>query len=1707
MQFNQDALEKARGQGYSDEEIFSYMEQQDQRFGVAKQQGYSLDEIASQLTQGGEKNEAVQNQQEADTNRNEQREPVPEVQLQTAASGKRYQQGLPPQDQGQRRGDDQTDLGKLIGGELVEEQNEDAQGGIQGTQEGQGVQGQIPAGNQAEVIPAQEPPKVPPQGQAESLFSKIRDFGVGTLSSMSESIYGSIAGLARGSQPEYLDIPYFLGGENYQVAASMVGAPQLLPSLGIKIPNPRYEEAKAVVDWAERQKAAATDVESLGAKPLEGAAKTAAQVTGGLLKLPSQILTGPLGFSELLTEGYGAARENFFQKEKQKGLSDEEATSNASAKATATTAAMLPLYMLGGKVAGAAADALIAETTPKAAQAATLVGLNTIANASASAVVRGVEAALSGENITEAMKNYDVPQFIMDFAFASHASVVKFKEMAAEGKGKEAVKDLSDPVLEAVSKDPQYAPIADEEIARRVDSRASQEAAQAGLPKTAQVIKTVGLPREEAPGTEVPTEVTVTEEPPTEIPAEAPAMETPAPAVEAKTPSSKTGSFISKSLTSQGVEKDVADHFAALVEEKYAGQKPEDIRAAAMREFEESGGKLPSSAEREIEDASYWALSYPEESAASHAAFAEQAKLNNEARIKAINDANKKILELGETKPAEAPAEAQPTKPSEAEIQETSRVSPVEGVAPVSEAAVKSEEGIAPRQGEGEAEQVAPLSAEAAKPEVSAPPTEPTFLERAESWADSVIKESSKRVSTGLDPEVLAAYAVKGAAVIARGAREFGAWAKEMKARFGDAIEPHLSDIWSKSNTFLAGGEKAMDEIRPYMREGGGPSVMRGTSERMAEEAPESLRYQIQADELVARKKVSFLEANEFVSSLSDNEVLAEYDRIKAMPKSESQGAYKVALGRKASEILQERGDDASAARIINEIAEESSYAGVFLSAVGNFFATTPKGYLNDVIAAAEKKGVQLSEKAKQKVSDLYKSYLDANKNLERATNAMFEVASEKEFKDSLKELKKLGDKAIEEQERVKKYVGSLMPMDVKTEMYPALQKLGLITPRSAVINLSQNIIKGLTVDLPSNLLRASADKFRAAITGKERQFVYGPKEAAILISTTAKYMPEMATNIIKSIAGKDLKIKNPTSSLEVTAAFDPKAALKRLTGKNSDFEYDYTFKQKAKDFIETTYGRWANLMGNLLVATDRPSRIAAEKATASSIARTLGLKGLDYNKFMEAPEKGIEFFVRREFKDPRVRAEKISQYKKQLDEMTKEALMEKEGKAFKTVTSIQNIAKSILGDKGAPSWVAAIFSNAVLPFVRFSSNFAAAVFRLARPEVATLSLLWNLKNKNSLKASRDFGYLGVSLTTAVIASQLYKNGIITPSYKAQSKEQEAGKETGDTGGLINLSALSRFAQGKDQKWKDGDRVVKLGSLGLVGIMMNAEADVQQKMMEQKIEDPNYNTIDLALTRFQTMPGVMKLALNASAVKGVSDFLSAATRDQYDQWYKSVFKTVIAIPVPTFFEQISKAVRENTIDTEGKNVPSTLYNIARSRFGYDKGMPKQYGMWGEPIPQTPKGENPVVYNLINPFNSRTLNYSKPTEEMMLIYKKTLDKRVIPSEPDKQITVGKTTYRLDTESHQRLKQLVGESRLKLIKQTFNGQYFDSTTGKDINWSLLPTETKLRIWSKRLDLGEEIGRREFIQERQSKGMEIGKKMLTTQERMQNIKSLEK
>lgn len=76
-------------------------------------------------------------------------------------------------------------------------------------------------------------------------------------------------------------------------------------------------------------------------------------------------------------------------------------------------------------------------------------------------------------------------------------------------------------------------------------------------------------------------------------------------------------------------------------------------------------------------------------------------------------------------------------------------------------------------------------------------------LDTAAQAAKLRLRARGLRATAGVDPEVLADYAIIGASEIARGARAFSVWSKSMLEHLGNDIAPHLQEIFDASTKAL----------------------------------------------------------------------------------------------------------------------------------------------------------------------------------------------------------------------------------------------------------------------------------------------------------------------------------------------------------------------------------------------------------------------------------------------------------------------------------------------------------------------------------------------------------------------------------------------------------------------------------------------------------------------------------------------------------------------------------------------------------------------------------------------------------------------------------------------------------------------------------------------------------------------------------------
>ena len=350
--------------------------------------GMSQDEMSSaikkHLTQKGGEQTNAQSQPQANSDRNAERGAIEQVNAPSEVGPQPSQESPdgneqvpqrdinPSEPQPQKQDVLLAPTGKE-GGESVESTKTEGQRTKEGQEDGQGIRGQVPTRDKAQVTEGGNVPSVASQllGTISSPFGYIGEEG-----------WKGIAGIAD-----------TFGARKFRDYALQ-------------------NSANSVEDWAK----------SIGGEPQkEGVGKTIGQVGAFVAEAPLMLTAA--GIPTFLAQGFGSMKEDLKEKYISQGMDEDAANDKSTVHAAMNTAAAVPAYMLGGKIAGKAADKLISDSASALVKLAGRFGLNGMMNMVANAITQGVGAAIEGQDPIEAAKQVSPASVIQAFTFAGHDSV------------------------------------------------------------------------------------------------------------------------------------------------------------------------------------------------------------------------------------------------------------------------------------------------------------------------------------------------------------------------------------------------------------------------------------------------------------------------------------------------------------------------------------------------------------------------------------------------------------------------------------------------------------------------------------------------------------------------------------------------------------------------------------------------------------------------------------------------------------------------------------------------------------------------------------------------------------------------------------------------------------------------------------------------------------------------------------------------------------------------------------------------------------------------------------------------------------------------------------------------------------------------------------------------------------------------------------
>ena len=267
--------------------------------------------------------------------------------------------------------------------------------------------------------------------------------------------------------------------------------------------------------------------------------------------------------------------------------------------------------------------------------------------------------------------------------------------------------------------------------------------------------------------------------------------------------------------------------------------------------------------------------------------------------------------------------------------------------------------------------------------------------------------------------------------------------------------------------------------------------------------------------------------------------------------------------------------------------------------------------------------------------------------------------------------------------------------------------------------------------------------------------------------------------------------------------------------------------------------------------------------------------------------------------------------------------------------------------------------------------------------------------------------------------------------------------------------------------------------MGTLGALMMIQGTSKRLNELARTDDPEY---------FSQIKGSVISGINfinqQQFMKGAADtikVLSEESGQSLDRWLRSFGVTAASPFAPNILGASRRAQREYQPSIGHEGFAKDAVNELNQRYAAlglaipgvkdPNAMPVRRDLWGEAVEQTPKSENPWVYNLFSAWNSREIEADPLNASIYTLWRRTADNSAIPSVPSPSLTWKQKTYdRMSPEQYDRYTQLVGNYRRLRAEQEFMKPRFQQ--GGD--------ERKLKLLQRAYDDGLLIAKKQFVRE---------------------------
>jgi len=383
------------------------------------------------------------------------------------------------------------------------------------------------------------------------------------------------------------------------------------------------------------------------------------------------------------------------------------------------------------------------------------------------------------------------------------------------------------------------------------------------------------------------------------------------------------------------------------------------------------------------------------------------------------------------------------------------------------------------------------------------------------------------------------------------------------------------------------------------------------------------------------------------------------------------------------------------------------------------------------------------------------------------------------------------------------------------------------------------------------------------------------------------------------------------------------------------------------------------------------------------------------------------------------------------------------------------------------------LVGEAVVPFVTTPTNIISAFLEYEPIYGFTKSAINRLnargkktiargKSEKLLKDSHTaFGRASVGLVLEQMSDKIAESGVVTPDYD-DARERELLSLSGKTPGSINLDALIRMLDGTAEynkdgtvKFEDGDVQKSSKSFGVLGEKMSVAAKIHDQIKSGELDEND--TAGIALRRAHSL---LNQQLKKSFLTGVENITGALLADINDSDFDSKlsytggnFLNILSSPLaPRVFTKPILGTRDAKEERFTGQLSDMINNIELVRIfkGEEEANKRaKVDVFGNVVPNTPEGQNKLLYNTLETSNTTITKKNKLATELVDIMDTIpSDQRskVIPSRVSR-IDPRDKDRRLTPEEYSHREKLAGQRFVEGISELISTDGFDKFSAEE------------------------------------------------------------